>query len=122
MSKKNTLKEIMSKMLDNINGAKAANTHTDGSYETKNLVIETFHNQLSILWVYLQTDIEQLQAKLDEANEQILHYEEIEALACPEDVGINEYVACLQKDKQQLRGAIEQHLVRLQEALKDVKT
>lgn len=71
MSETTTLKESMSKMLDSINGIHAANTHVDGSYETKDAVIEGFQSQLSILWVFVQTDIEQLQAELDTANEKI---------------------------------------------------
>ena len=68
MSEKTTLKQTMSKILDNINGIQVANNHTDGSYETKDMDIETFQNQLSILWVFLTTDIEQLEAELHTAN------------------------------------------------------
>lgn len=39
--------------------------------------------------------IEQLQAKVNKATKQLLEYEQTEAMVCPEDVGVKEYVGLL---------------------------
>ena len=76
-------KKILSQMFDVILKITAVNTHTDGSYETKDFQIEDFCTELQTLWVELvaeidrqcckkaEVEIARLKAALNKAGEMI---------------------------------------------------